>query len=153
MKKNNELLARVVKDGLNTQERTYCYVIFNKCDCKFYGLSFTNLTTHHNWTYVCTREEYEDAKFTTNNVESTITERGNRYGKFKDGADIMQNLKDVMRATPNWSNLSSSQREALEMIQHKIGRVLNGDPNYVDNWHDIQGYAQLIEEELNGNVK
>lgn len=86
-------------------------------------------------------------------VDSTITERGNRYGKFKDGADIMQGLKEVMRATPNWSNLSPSQREALEMIQHKIGRVLNGDPNYDDNWRDIAGYSTLILEEVNGNAR
>lgn len=86
-------------------------------------------------------------------VDATVEERGSRYGAFKDGADIMQSLKTVMRDTPNWSSLTPSQREALEMIQHKIGRILNGDPNYTDSWHDIQGYARLVEEELNGNVK
>lgn len=86
-------------------------------------------------------------------VDATVEERGNRYGAFKDGADIMQELKSVMRSTPNWNNLTPSQREALEMIQHKVGRILNGDPNYTDSWHDIKGYAHLIEEELNGNVK
>jgi len=86
-------------------------------------------------------------------IDATVEERGNRYGAFKDGADIMQELKSVMRSTPNWSNLTPSQREALEMIQHKVGRILNGDPNYIDSWHDIKGYAHLIEEELNGNVK
>ena len=85
-------------------------------------------------------------------VDATVEERGSRYGAFKDGADIMQSLKTVMRDTPNWSSLTPSQREALEMIQHKIGRILNGDPNYTDSWHDIQGYARLVEEELNGNV-
>ena len=86
-------------------------------------------------------------------VSSTIEERGKRYGKFKDGAEIMQHLKIVMRNAPNWGELTPSQGEALEMIQHKIGRILNGDPNYIDNWHDIQGYAKLIEEELNSNEK
>lgn len=86
-------------------------------------------------------------------IDATVEERGNRYGTFKDGADIMQELKSVMRSTPNWSNLTPSQREALEMIQHKVGRILNGDPNYTDSWHDIKGYAHLIEEELNGNAK
>ena len=86
-------------------------------------------------------------------IDATVEKRGNRYGAFKDGADIMQELKSVMRSTRNWSNLTPSQREALEMIQHKVGRILNGDPNYTDSWHDIKGYAHLIEEELNGNVK
>ena len=90
---------------------------------------------------------------TSTGIDATVEERGNRYGAFKDGADIMQELKSVMRDTPNWSNLTPSQREALEMIQHKVGRILNGDPNYTDSWHDIKGYAHLIEEELNGNAK
>lgn len=83
-------------------------------------------------------------------VNALITERGNRYGKFKDGAEIMRNLKQVMQQTDGWSHCTSSQKEALDMIQHKIGRILNGDPTYDDSWKDIAGYATLIVEELNG---
>lgn len=82
-----------------------------------------------------------------------ITERGSRYGKFKGGADIMQSMKDTMRDVDGWSNLTASQKEALDMIQHKIGRILNGDPTYDDSWKDIAGYATLIVNELNGEVK
>nr|UVN10002.1 MAG: nucleotide modification associated domain 1 [Bacteriophage sp.] len=82
-----------------------------------------------------------------------ITERGSRYGKFKDGAEIMQSLKDTMRDVDGWNNLTASQKEALDMIQHKIGRILNGDPTYDDSWKDIAGYATLIVNELNGEVK
>jgi hypothetical protein len=32
----------------------------------------------------------------------------------------------------------------LEMIAHKIGRVLAGDPNHADHWDDIAGYARLV---------
>lgn len=91
-------------------------------------------------------------QFTTT-TESLITERGSRYGKFKDGADIMQSLKDTMRDVDGWNNLTASQKEALDMIQHKIGRILNGDPTYDDSWKDIAGYATLIVNELNGEVK
>lgn len=83
-------------------------------------------------------------------IDNTVTQRGERYGLFADGAVIMQDLKTVMRATPGWERLTPNQREALEMIQHKIGRVLNGDPTYDDNWRDIAGYATLILNELNG---
>jgi hypothetical protein len=86
-------------------------------------------------------------------TEQLITERGSRYGKFKDGAEIMQELKDVMREVDGWHNLTPSQREALDMIQHKIGRILNGDPTYDDSWKDIAGYATLIVNELNGEIK
>lgn len=86
-------------------------------------------------------------------TEALITERGTRYGKFKDGAEIMQSLKDTMRDVDGWNNLTASQKEALDMIQHKIGRILNGDPTYDDSWKDIAGYATLIVNELNGEVK
>lgn len=89
----------------------------------------------------------------TSPTEALITERGSRYGKFKDGADIMQSLKDTMRDVDGWNNLTASQKEALDMIQHKIGRILNGDPTYDDSWKDIAGYATLIVNELNGEVK
>ena len=47
-----------------------------------------------------------------------------------------------------WRKLNAAQRESLEMICHKIARILNGDPNYIDNWTDIAGYAVLVEQEL-----
>ena len=40
------------------------------------------------------------------------------------------------------------QREGLEMIAHKISRILNGDPNYDDSWVDIAGYAQLVVDAI-----
>lgn len=95
----------------------------------------------------------DDLNECINSTEALITERGSRYGKFKDGAGIMQELKDVMREVDGWRNLTPSQREALDMIQHKIGRILNGDPNYDDSWKDIAGYATLIVNELNGEIK
>lgn len=89
----------------------------------------------------------------TSPTEALISERGSRYGKFKDGADIMQSLKDTMRDVDGWNNLTASRKEALDMIQHKIGRILNGDPTYDDSWKDIAGYATLIVNELNGEIK
>ena len=83
-------------------------------------------------------------------VEDTLEERGNNYGKFSGHADITQDLKHVMRYTEGWDRLNVSQKEALEMIAHKIGRILNGNPNYADSWHDIAGYATLVDKQLNG---
>jgi hypothetical protein len=89
----------------------------------------------------------------TTSVDATLAERGNRYGKFSGHAEITQRLKEAMMMHDNcipWkTKLSRSQRESLEMIAHKIGRILNGDPNYADSWHDIAGYAKLVEDELN----
>lgn len=81
-------------------------------------------------------------------IDNTLAERGKRYGEFPNHAEITQGLKEVMWATPNWKALADDQKEALEMTAHKIGRILNGDPNYVDSWTDIGGYVRLVEKRL-----
>lgn len=81
-------------------------------------------------------------------IDDTLAERGNRYGEFTDHANIVQELKYAMRNGDKWDELENDQTEALEMIAHKIGRILNGDPNYIDSWTDIIGYARLIEKRL-----
>lgn len=81
------------------------------------------------------------------NVDTTLTERGGRYGDFSTEAMIADTLiQDMIRVGPNWHALSAPHREALRMFAMKIGRILNGDPHYKDNWHDIQGYAKLAED-------
>jgi hypothetical protein len=86
-------------------------------------------------------------------IQDTLNERGERYGEFPDHALLSQRLKVVMRTTIGWTNLTPDQGEALEMIAHKIARILNGDPNYVDSWLDVSGYATLIVNELNKEKK
>ena len=82
-------------------------------------------------------------------VSNTLAERGARYGQFADHARIAQGIQDVMRIAPNWDKLDLDMKQALTTIADKIARILNGDPFYLDNWHDIQGYAKLIEDRLN----
>lgn len=84
------------------------------------------------------------------NTEEILAERGARYGVFADQAAIAQELKDVIRATKNFPFLAPDQREALEMVAHKVGRILNGDPNYADSWDDIAGYTKLVANRLLG---
>ncbi len=81
-------------------------------------------------------------------VDSTLTERGSRYGEFTDVSDTAPAIKDIMKGGKNSGGLSSYQIEALDMIASKIARIVNGDPDYIDNWHDIAGYARLVEIEL-----
>lgn len=84
-------------------------------------------------------------------INLILTEREKRYGNFKEHARITHNIKESMYDSPNWNIISVDKREALEMIAHKIGRILNGDPDYKDSWTDIIGYAKLIEDTLNQN--
>jgi len=84
----------------------------------------------------------------TDTLTDILAERGFRYGEFSSHAMITQAIKIVMVASPKWEQLSYSQKESLEMIAHKIGRILNGDPGYSDSWHDIAGYARLVADDL-----
>ena len=92
----------------------------------------------------------------TDSIDATLAERGARYGKFEDHARITGILKYEMRRFRRrgeplpmaWGGLAYDQQEAMEMIAHKIGRILNGDPNWIDSWHDIAGYAKLVADRL-----
>lgn len=100
-------------------------------------------------------------------VITTLQERGARYGDFTDHAGLAQALQDVMRnfevsnSTPTetfssikpWDVLTPVQKQALTVIADKVARILSGDPTYADNWHDIQGYAKLVEDRLPKEIK
>jgi hypothetical protein len=88
-------------------------------------------------------------------VDKTLDERGKRYGKFINHATVTQELKQVIdfHLYTRGKNLADDQQEALDMICHKIGRIVNGDPDYVDSWIDIAGYATLVAHRLQGTPK
>mgnify|MGYP003346332777 CR=1 FL=1 len=86
----------------------------------------------------------------TNDLNQTLEERGKRYGDFKGHAEVTQALKEeiISALVQRQKTLDPDQQEALDMICHKIGRIINGDPDYADSWHDIAGYAQLVADRL-----
>lgn len=89
----------------------------------------------------------------TQDIDATLAERGSRYGIFEEHARITQAIKSAMMDSPNWNSLAPDQKECLEMIAHKVGRILNGDANYHDSWHDIVGYTKLVADRLLGISK
>jgi hypothetical protein len=91
----------------------------------------------------------------TANVDKTLDARAEMYGKFKDGASLMQAVKRELaaHAAKHGKTFADDQWEALEMIVHKMGRIVNGDPDVVDHWVDIAGYATLISDRLEGNAR
>ena len=82
-------------------------------------------------------------------INKTLEQRGERYGKFKDVAATTYALKEILRNAKNHEHMTDDQVIALDMICNKMARIVNGDPSYIDNWHDISGYATLVEQELN----
>ena len=84
----------------------------------------------------------------TKNIEQTLAERKTTHGDFSVGACGSQMIKAAMRDSPNWDELPDYMKESLEMIASKISRILSGNYNHVDSWHDISGYASLVEKML-----
>ncbi len=88
-------------------------------------------------------------------VDETLDARAVEYGKFIEGAEVMQMLKRVVLNALNNRDktLAHDQAEAMDMIIHKIGRIINGNPDVVDHWLDIAGYAKLVADRLEGRVR
>ena len=88
-------------------------------------------------------------------IDAILNQRATTYGAFKYVAEIAQEIKDIVRVadTNRDELLAFDQREALDMIASKIGRILGGDANYVDSWVDIAGYATLVADRLQGKVR
>lgn len=82
------------------------------------------------------------------NVDQILQEREHTHGPFPRGAAVMQKMKAIMRDHPNWPDLAYDQKEALEMICHKMGRIINGNPNTHDHWADMAGYSTLVANRL-----
>lgn len=82
-------------------------------------------------------------------IDQTLAERGGRYGAYDGHARITQAIKRAMQNHTNYhTQLTDDQRETLDMLAHKLGRILNGDPEYHDSWHDIVGYSKLSADEV-----
>jgi hypothetical protein len=83
-------------------------------------------------------------------IDATLAERGTKYGKFADHAAVTYKLKNVLRehSGSHGKSYAYDQAEALDMICHKLGRIVNGDPDYADSWVDIAGYAKLVADRL-----
>lgn len=86
-------------------------------------------------------------------LNDILQERGDAYGSFHTHANLTQTLTKIINQ--HYANMHTQEggtvaqlpyfmEEAIHMICHKIGRIANGNPLYVDSWQDIAGYAQLV---------
>jgi len=83
----------------------------------------------------------------TQAVDETLKSRGSTHGDYKLQCEVTYKLKDAV----DWGNrkgLKPFQKEALDMICVKMGRILIGNDMEPDHWHDIAGYARLVEKEI-----
>jgi len=85
---------------------------------------------------------------TNDDIKAITNERGSQYGDFNVQGSISQQLKDVARKSPNWNKMDAAKKEGIDMILHKISRILCGNPNHEDSWVDVEGYASIVRERL-----
>ena len=86
-------------------------------------------------------------------IEDVLKQREVTHGDFPTKATTIQILKNIMRDTEKWKDLSFAQQESLDMIMTKIGRILHGNPNEPDHWLDIIGYTKLISDDIEEQSK
>lgn len=79
-------------------------------------------------------------------TEALLDERQKTHGSYAAHARITQELKRVLQAGYPLAGKSDEHREALDMILHKIGRIVAGNANFQDHWDDIAGYAKLASK-------
>lgn len=85
-------------------------------------------------------------------IKETLQERGSTYGDYRNVADITQQL--YITLVPHFADrdldegYSNVQLSSLQMICSKLARIACGDPDHIDSWHDIAGYATLVVDDI-----
>ena len=103
------------------------------------------------WTIESATGASGEATFLTpadGHTQAIIAERERTHGAFRENSKFAQDVKATMRNLPSWNRMASFQREALDMIAHKMTRILHGDPDHLDHWDDIAGYAERASSEI-----
>src|SRR5699024_12051327 len=81
-----------------------------------------------------------------------ILQKESSYDGMNRQGELTKELKGVHHDHEWWHKLTGGQQEALDMIMHKVSRIVCGDNLYIDSWRDIAGYAQVIVDALETTV-
>ena len=89
----------------------------------------------------------------TTDINVLLAEREKTHGDYAVHALITQDLKRVINHHVGDLDrrLDDDMQETLDMIAHKIGRIIAGNAAEPDHWRDIAGYAQLVANRLATN--
>jgi hypothetical protein len=82
------------------------------------------------------------------NITELVKTKAKTHGDFSVMAGLAQGLKSMIRLCPTHKQLNDVQSEAVDMILHKIGRLVAGDPNAREHWEDIAGYSKLVLDRI-----
>jgi len=87
---------------------------------------------------------------TKESVIETLIERGNNYGCYEVGTALRANIMKLILAshvTNNDTQMDKFFEVAILDIVNKLSRIAV-TPTHIDSWHDICGYATLVENYL-----
>ncbi len=79
-------------------------------------------------------------------MDKILDDRGKVYGDWRCVSKIAQALKYQVRSGVAWADLSSSDKESIDLICTKMARWVcggNDDGKQNDTLNDIAGYARL----------
>jgi len=77
-------------------------------------------------------------------MPTLLDEREQTHGRFEEVAYTARTIRYAMTR----GGLSAVQEEALGMIASKLARITCGNPDEMDHWRDIAGYAELVVRDL-----
>lgn len=80
-------------------------------------------------------------------ITDTLKDRQSTYGDFSMVAEMTQGLLFVM-SEYGYNDMPDTHKESIHMIASKLARIINGNHDHKDSWHDIAGYATLVEQSL-----
>lgn len=83
-------------------------------------------------------------------VKETLKERGKVYGDYKGGSEFRANVMELI--ADRYAKVNHGGMPAIHMVYvydivNKLSR-LAVTPYHIDTWHDIAGYATLVEKAL-----
>jgi len=85
------------------------------------------------------------------NINETFKSRGETHGDYYQQCSLAEELKKAIRKhMPNPQFFRPTELHSLDLICTKISRIVTSTKRDPDHWHDIVGYATLIEREING---
>lgn len=82
-----------------------------------------------------------------------LNERQKTHGNYGEVAGIAQMFREIMRGTTGWQRMNDAQREALDSMASKFGRLGSGDPHFRDHWDDLAGYAALASSQCDSSIR
>jgi hypothetical protein len=82
-------------------------------------------------------------------VDETLIKRGNVYGDYSDTIEARAMIMAVLKKHYHKTNGKEMDTKTFVMLGDLVMKLVraSGSPDHADTYHDIAGYAKLIERE------